>query len=108
MCYSASYALWEQFPPSSPICPLPLLAAVVGGLFVGLGVGLVVQIGGACGGDDALAMVISKLSKLPISKCYLATDVTVLLLSLTYIPLWNIACPRDGDGLLLLIGKVQN
>ena len=33
----------------------PVLAALVGGLFVGIGVGLVVRAGGATGGDDVLA-----------------------------------------------------
>lgn len=110
LCYSASYALWEQFPPLLPdLSAFPLLAAVIGGLFVGIGVGLVVRIGGACGGDDALAMVISKLSKLPIAKCYLVTDVTVLLLSLSYIPIWKIACSLVTVTISsILIGKVQN
>lgn len=32
-------------------------AALLGGLFVGIGVGLVVRQGGSSGGDDALALV---------------------------------------------------
>ncbi|MEF9839782.1 MAG: YitT family protein [Lachnospiraceae bacterium] len=65
----------------------PLLAAMLGGLFVGVGVGLVVRSGGASGGDDALALIITKLTTCKISKAYLITDLTVLLLSLTYIPM---------------------
>lgn len=68
----------------------PLLAAVVGTLFVG--VGLVVRAGGASGGDDALALVISKVTGWPVSRAYLFTDVVVLALSLSYIPVQNIAC----------------
>ena len=48
--------------------------------------------GGAAGGDDALALVISKLTGCQIAHAYLFTDVTVLLLSLTYIPLKSVAC----------------
>lgn len=70
----------------------PILAAVVGGIFVGVGVGLVVRSGGASGGDDALALVIAKLSGKNISKAYFITDFTVLMLSLTYIPFAKIAC----------------
>lgn len=70
----------------------PLLAAVVGALFVGVGVGLVVRAGGASGGDDALALVIAKGTGWPVSRAYLFTDVTVLALSLSYIPVANIAC----------------
>lgn len=40
----------------------PLLAAILGALFVGIGVGLCVRAGGAPGGDDALAMSIHKVT----------------------------------------------
>lgn len=69
----------------------PLLAAITGGLFVGVGVGIVVREGGASGGDDALALVLSKLTSCRISKVYFFTDFVVLLLSLSYIPSRNIA-----------------
>ena len=85
------FRLWEQFPPVLPnLTPYPLLAAVLGGLFVGVGVGIVVRQGGSSGGDDALALTISKLTNCRISKAYLFTDISVLLLSLSYIPLKRI------------------
>ena len=57
--FSAWYALLEQFPPVYPaIGEYPLAAAVLGAVFVGVGVGLCVRSGGAPGGDDALAMYI--------------------------------------------------
>ena len=37
-------------------------------------------------GDDALALVISKVTGCRISRAYLLTDVSVLVLSLSYIP----------------------
>lgn len=80
--------LWESIPPMLPdLTDYPLAAAVLGGTFVGIGVGLVVRQGGATGGDDALALAISKVSGCRIAKAYLATDLTVLLLSLSYIPI---------------------
>ena len=50
-----------------------------------------VRQGGSCGGDDALALVISKATGWRLSRAYLFTDLTVLLLSLSYIPLRRIA-----------------
>ena len=89
--YSIGYALWEQFPPLWPeIVQYPLLAAVLGALFIGIGAGLCVRAGGATCGDDALAMSLSHITKIPIQWVYLITDLTVLLLSLTYIPLGRI------------------
>lgn len=92
LALSAFYWLWECFPPMLPnLSAEPLLAAVLGGAFVGIGVGLVIRQGGSCGGDDALALLISKLSGCRISRAYLVTDLTVLFLSLSYIPVRRIA-----------------
>ena len=68
----------------------PLIASITGGLFIGIGCGLVVRQGASSGGDDALALVISKITGWKISRAYLFTDVTVLTLSLSYIPLTKI------------------
>ena len=90
-CYSTFYAVYEQFPPLLPdLSGNPLLAAVAGAIFVGIGVGLVVRVEVAACGDDALALVLSKLTRQPITCSYLITDLTVLLLSLSYIPLQQI------------------
>ena len=90
-CFSLWYRLWERMGFVVPdLSSLPLIAAVVGAVFVGVGVGIVVKEGGAAGGDDALALVISKVGKIRISKAYLFTDLTVLTLSLTYIPFGKI------------------
>lgn len=85
--FSAAYAVFEKFPPLWPgIADLPLLAAVLGALFVGVGAGLSVRAGGATGGDDALAMSLSKLTGWGIQWIYLACDLLVLGASLIYIP----------------------
>ena len=92
MFVSGFYKLWEQFPPMLPdLSDHPLAAAVLGGLFVGIGVGLIIRQGGSSGGDDALALSISHIFKWRLSRSYLFTDAVVLLLSLSYIPLRRIA-----------------
>ena len=89
--YSVCYAICEQFPPLWPgIAGYPLLAAVLGALFIGIGAGACVRAGGATSGDDALAISISHLTKIDIQWIYLASDLTVLGLSLSYIPLRKI------------------
>lgn len=83
---------WEVVPFRLPdLSDHPLLAAIFGACFVGVGVGLIVRQGISSGGDDALALVISKLTHCKISRAYLATDLTVLVLSLSYIPVSRIA-----------------
>lgn len=97
--FSLFYAMFEQFPPLWPqLVDYPLLAAVAGALFVGIGVGLAVRAGGAPGGDDALAMSISHVTHWNIQWVYLMSDLIVLGLSVSYIPI-----NRLGYSLLTVI-----
>ena len=91
--FSIFYAVVEQVDPLWPqLAEHPLLAAVLGALFVGCGVGLSVRAGGAPGGDDALAMSISTLTRWDIQWAYLISDLVVLALSATYIDLSRLGC----------------
>ena len=108
--YSVGYGICEQFPPLWPqIAQMPLLAAVAGALFIGVGAGLCVRVGGATSGDDALAMSLSHVTHISIQWLYLISDLLVLGLSLSYIPL-----KRIGYSLLTvvlsgqIIGWIQN
>ncbi len=99
MAFSIAYKIYEQFEPLWPqLRDMPLLAALAGAVFVGVGAGLCVRCGGATGGDDALAMSISHVLKVRIDLVYLLSDVVVLILSVTYIPL-----TRIGYSLLTVI-----
>ena len=86
------YRVWECLPPLLPdLTPWPLAAALLGGAFVGIGVGLIVRQGGSSGGDDALALVIHQLTGWKLARSYLFTDLVVLGASLSYIPARRIA-----------------
>lgn len=108
--FSGTYKICEQFPHLWPqLAEMPLVAALVGALFVGVGAGLCVRIGGAPSGDDALAMSISHATGWKIQWVYLMTDLIVLGMSLSYIPLTLIGYSLftvllSGQ----LIGLIQN
>lgn len=90
--YALGYGLCEQFPPLWPqIANYPALAAIVGAVFVGVGAGVAVRAGGAITGDDALAMSLQARTGIRLEMLYLISDLTVLALSLSYIPLNRIA-----------------
>ena len=92
LCFSLSYAVFEQFPHLWPgLVNYPLIAAIAGALFVGIGTGICVRQNAAVCGDDALAMSLSRITGLGIQWVYLISDVTVLVLSLSYIPLSRLA-----------------
>lgn len=108
--FSGMYKICEQFPHLWPgLADMPLVAALVGALFVGVGAGLCVRVGGTPSGDDALAMSISHATGWKIQWVYLLSDLIVLVMSLSYIPV-----RRIGYSLFTvllsgqLIGFVQN
>lgn len=108
--FSGTYKICEQFPHLwRGLADMPLVAALVGALFVGVGAGLCVRVGGAPSGDDALAMSISHATGWKIQWVYLLSDLIVLVMSLSYIPV-----RRIGYSLFTvllsgqLIGFVQN
>ena len=110
--YSVSYGILEQFPPIWPeIANFPLIAAILGALFIGIGAGLCVRAGGATAGDDALAMSFSHILKISIQWVYLFTDLTVLLLSLSYIPfrriIWSLLTVTLSGQIIGIIQKIN-
>lgn len=91
LCFSCFLWFWEQFPYMMPnLYQKPLIGAILGGLFVGVGVGIIVRQNLSASGDDALALTIHHKTGLNIAYCYLFTDLTILCLSLSYIPLQKI------------------
>ena len=89
--FSLCYRIFEQFPHIYPgLYELPLLAALLGAVFVGVGTGICVRCGGAVCGDDALAMCVSQKLGVKIEYAYMVSDFLVLGLSLSYIPLRRI------------------
>ena len=90
--FSVSYGFWECFEPLWPqLADMPLAAAVLGALFVGIGTGVCVRAGGAVSGDDALAMSLAHVTRINLKWIYLTSDVVVLVLSLSYLPPQRIA-----------------
>ena len=59
-------------------------------MFVGVSVGICVRVGGAPTGDDALANECSSVLPVDIQWIYLASDLVVLLASLSAIPFTRI------------------
>ena len=110
LCYSGTYRICERIGPVWPeIAGMPLAAALLGAVFIGVGAGICVRAGGATAGDDALAMSITHLTGMPIQWVYLISDLTVLTLSLSYIPLrricWSLlTVTLSGQ----IIGWIQN
>lgn len=86
--FSIMYSIIEKYDYIYPsIVNMPLLASIIGAIFVGIGCGFCIRAGGAVSGDDSLAMTLSHVFNIKIETAYLFSDLTVLVLSLSYIPL---------------------
>lgn len=109
---SVSYRIFELLsPPLWPqLADMPLTAALAGAMFVGVSTGFCVKLGAATAGDDALAMGIARLTGIKIQWVYMFFDITILLLSLTYIPfgriIWSfLTVTLSGQIIGLINGK---
>ena len=93
---AALYALMLKiFMAIGPVLPslaaYPALAAVIGGLSIGVGCSFVVLLGFATSGDDAFVLLLFNKLKVPMGMTYMALDLIVLGLSISYLPLANVA-----------------
>jgi len=85
---SLFYDIFEQFSPLViNLKDHMLVAAILAGVITGFGAGIVIRFGGATGGDDILALFLSKWSGWTVGTMFFVLDVIVLLLSLVYLPL---------------------
>lgn len=83
--FSCFYSLFVFVGPMIPALSSKVMATLLAGIFVGVGVGLIVRTGAAAGGDDVIALLLQKHTRMKIGHVYLATDAFVLLLSSWYL-----------------------
>lgn len=87
LSFSISYQVFEKIGYLVPnLTHIPLLASILGGICVGIGIGIVVISGGASGGDDVLVLLVSHFTPMKVNWTYLIMDCIVLVLSLSYLP----------------------
>ncbi|WP_240927739.1 YitT family protein [Paenibacillus thiaminolyticus] len=88
--FSLTYELCERYSPwAMNFGTNMVLAAVVSGVLTGFAAGIVLRHGGATGGDDIVALFISRWTKLSVGTVFIIIDIVVLLVSLFYLPLWD-------------------
>ncbi|RLD35267.1 MAG: YitT family protein [Bacteroidetes bacterium] len=81
-----------------------LLSSVFGGLFMGVGLGLILKSRATSGGTDIVAMMISKYTRMPVGQLMIAVDSTIVLLGLIVFQDWKI--PLYSLIVIFITGKV--
>jgi len=90
---------------SEPLVPGdPLLSAIFGGLFIGLGLGLIFKSKATSGGSDIVAMIIGKYTKLPMGQLMILVDSAIVSIGLVAFQDWKI--PLYSLIVIFITGKV--
>lgn len=82
----------------------PLLSSIFGGLFVGLGLGLIFKSRATSGGSDIIAMIIGKYTKLPVGQLMIIVDSAIVVVGLFAFQDWKI--PLYSLIVIFITGKV--
>ena len=76
--YPFFLGIFQRLPLEKIITTDHLLAAIIGGVILGAGVGLVMRHGAGTGGTDSLALILNKWTHLPLAVLVSASDITIL------------------------------
>lgn len=82
----------------------PLLSSIFGGVFLGLGLGLIFKAKATSGGTDIIAMIVGKYTKLPIGQLLIYVDSIIVLFGLIIFQDWKI--PLYSLIVIFITGKV--
>jgi uncharacterized membrane-anchored protein YitT (DUF2179 family) len=81
-----------------------LLSSIFGGLFIGVGLGLIFKAKATSGGSDIVAMIIGKYTKMPIGQLIIIVDSAIVLVGLIAFDDWKI--PLYSLIVIFITGKV--
>ncbi len=81
-----------------------LLSSIFGGLFMGIGLGMIFKSRATSGGTDIVAMMISKYTRLPVGQLMIMVDSVIVLLGLLVFQDWKI--PLYSLIVIFITGKV--
>ena len=81
-----------------------LLSSIFGGVFIGLGLGLIFKARATSGGTSILAMIITKYTRIPIGQSLAIVDALIVLLALLSFGDWTI--PLYSLIVIFITGKV--
>lgn len=84
LLYPMFLALMQRIPGIETLTSDPLLAALYGGVLLGVALGLVMRVGSSTGGTDVISLVMQKWFHWPLSICVWIVDITVLSAQLPF------------------------
>ena len=81
-----------------------LLSSIFGGVFIGLGLGMIFKAKATSGGSDIVAMIIAKYTKLPLGQLMIVVDSAIVLVGVVAFQDWKI--PLYSLIVIFITGRV--
>ena len=81
-----------------------LLSSIFGGVFIGLGLGMIFKAKATSGGSDIIAMIIAKYTKLPLGQLMIVVDSAIVLVGVVAFQDWKI--PLYSLIVIFITGRV--
>lgn len=81
-----------------------LLSSIFGGVFIGLGLGMIFKAKATSGGSDIIAMIISKYTRLPLGQLMIVVDSAIVLVGVVAFQDWKI--PLYSLIVIFITGRV--
>lgn len=81
-----------------------LLSSIFGGVFIGLGLGMIFKAKATSGGSDIIAMIVAKYTKLPLGQLMIVVDSVIVLVGVVAFQDWKI--PLYSLIVIFITGKV--
>jgi len=81
-----------------------LLSSIFGGVFIGLGLGMIFKAKATSGGSDIIAMIVAKYTRLPLGQLMIAVDSVIVLVGVVAFQDWKI--PLYSLIVIFITGRV--
>ena len=82
--YPAGLKILETMPQIATINNDPLLASILGGVLIGVGVGLVIRVGASTGGMDIPPIILNKKTGIPVAYAMNVMDLVIMATQIPY------------------------
>ncbi len=79
LLYPVFLGVFQKIPGIDSFTDDPLMAALLGGSLLGIALGLILRVGAATGGTDALNLILHKYTHIPVSVFVYVTDAVIVL-----------------------------
>lgn len=79
LLYPAFLGVFQKIPGIDSFTDDPLMAALLGGSLLGIALGLILRVGAATGGTDAINLILHKYTHIPVSVFVYTTDAVIVL-----------------------------